>query len=287
MQVHRDAVRDVGGTLTLNDGTAIPAVGLGTFGFTGDRGVGIVSGALVRGYRLLDTAVGYDTEREVGRAIRESEVPREDIVVTTKIRRRDHGYEAARRSVRESLYRLGVERIDLHLIHWPNPRLGRYVDTWRALVAARADGEIRSIGVSNFNADHLERIIDATGEVPAVNQIELHPHYPQEQARALHRRLGILTQGWSPLGLGRRALLAAAPVVAAAQRHGASPAQVVLRWHRQIGSVPIPRSSDAARQRENLALDHLQLSDQELEAIATLAGPGRRLWGGDPEVVEK
>lgn len=277
---------DVGAPLTLNDGTTVPVVGLGTFGFTGGRGVEIMTGALQRGYRLLDTAVGYETEREVGRAMRESGVPREEIVVTTKIRRRDHGYEAARRSVRASLDRLGVERIDLHLIHWPNPRLGRYVDTWKALIAARAEGEIRSIGVSNFNADHLERIIDATGEVPAVNQIELHPHFPQEQARALHRRLGILTQGWSPLGLGSSTLLAAAPVVTTARRHGVSPAQVVLRWHQQIGSLPIPRSSDAARQRENLDL-HLQLSDQELEAIAALARAGGRLWGGDPDVVEK
>ena len=209
-----------GGPLRLNDGTAIPALGLGTFGFKGERGVGIVSRALASGYRLLDTAVGYDTEAEVGRAVREGGVPRGEIVVTTKIRRPGHGYDAARRSVRASLDRLGLDRVDLYLIHWPNPRLGLYVDTWRALVDARADGEVRSIGVSNFNADHLERIIDATGVVPAINQIELHPHFPQERARALHRRLGILTQSWSPLGLGGRATLAAEPVTDAARRPG-------------------------------------------------------------------
>ena len=284
--VHQ-AARAAGEPLRLNDGTVIPALGLGTFGFKGDRGVEIVSHALASGYRLVDTAVGYDTEVEVGRAVRESGVPRGEIVVTTKIRRRDHGYDSARRSIRASLDRLGLDRIDLHLIHWPNPRLGLYVDTWRALVDARADGEVRSIGVSNFNADHLERVIDATGVVPAVNQIELHPHFPQEQARALHGRLGIQTQGWSPLGLGRRTLLAAEPVTDAAQRHDATPAQVVLRWHQQLGSLPIPRSSDSGRQRENLQLGRLQLDAEELQAITALGRTGRRLWGGDPETEER
>ncbi len=284
--VHHTALV-AGEPLRLNDGTVIPALGLGTFGFKGDRGVGIVSRALASGYRLLDTAVGYDTEAEVGRAIRESGVPREEIFVTTKIRRPGHGYDAARRSVRASLDRLGLDRVDLYLIHWPNPRLGLYVDTWRALVDARSDGEVRSIGVSNFNADHLERIIDATGEVPAINQIELHPHFPQEQARALHRRLGIRTQSWSPLGLGGRATLAAEPVADAARRHGATPAQVVLRWHQQLGCLPIPRSSDPERQRENLQLGRLRLDEDELRAITSLGHSGGRLWGGDPETEER
>ena len=276
-----------GDPLLLNDGATVPALGLGTFGFKGERGVDIVSGALAIGYRLLDTAVGYGTEAEVGRAVRESGVAREEIVVTSKIRRRDHGYDAARRSVTASLGRLGLERVDLYLIHWPNPRLGLYVDTWRALVAARADGQVRSIGVSNFNADHLEHIIDATGEVPAVNQIELHPHFPQPQAHVLHRRLGIQTQSWSPLGLGSRALLSAHPVADAARHHDATPAQVVLRWHQQLGSLPIPRSSNPARQRENLELGHLRLDEDEMEAITSLGRDGGRLWGGDPETEER
>lgn len=283
----RETALAAGQPVTLNDSTTIPPIGLGTFGFTGERGVQTVARALASGYRLLDTSVGYRTEGEVGRAIRESDVPREEIVVTTKIVKRGHGYDAARRSIRESLDRLGLERVDLQLIHWPNPRLGLYVETWRALVAARADGEVRSIGVSNFNADHLERIIDATGEVPAINQVELHPHFPQEQARALHRTLGIQTQGWSPLGLGGRATLAAPAVVGAARRHGASPAQVVLRWHQQIGSLPIPRSSDPDRQIENLRLDRLQLDEDEVQAITTLGRSGGRLWGGDPETEER
>lgn len=285
VDLHQD--RPAGEPLPLNDGTTIPALGLGTFGFKGDRGVGIVSGALRLGYRLVDTAVGYDTEAEVGRAVRESGVPREEIVVTTKIRRRDHGYDAARRSIRGSRDRLGLGRIDLYLIHWPNPRLDLFVDTWRALVDARADGEVRSIGVSNFNADHLARIMDATGEVPAINQIELHPLFPQEQARALHRQLGIQTQSWSPLGLGSPALLAADPITDAARRHSATPAQVVLRWHQQLGSLPIPRSSSATRQRENLQLGHLHLGQDEVEAITEMGRFGQRLWGGDPETEER
>ena len=276
-----------GEPLQLNDGTRIPALGLGTFGFKGERGVEIIGRALASGYRLLDTAVGYETEVEVGRAIRESDVPREEIVVTTKIRRPGHGYDAARRSIEKSRHTLGVDQIDLYLIHWPNPRLGLYIATWRALIDARADGEVRSIGVSNFNADHLEHIIDATGVVPAINQIELHPRFPQEGARALHRQLGIQTQSWSPLGLGGQATLAAEPVTGAARRHGVTPAQVVLRWHQQLGCLPIPRSSDATRQRENLQLGSLQLDENELQAITALGRSGGRLWGGDPETEER
>ena len=276
-----------GRPVALNDGTIIPSIGLGTFGFKGERGVEIIGRALASGYRLIDTAVGYDTETEVGRAIRASVVSRDEVVVTTKIRGRDMGYDATRRSVRGSLERLGLERIDLHLIHWPIPRLDRYVETYQALVDARADGEIRSVGVSNFNADHLERIIDATGVVPAINQIELHPLFPQEQARALHRRLGIQTQGWSPLGLGDRTLLEAGPIVDAARRHDVTAAQVILRWHQQLGSLPLPRSSDPARQRQNLDLGRLRLDEDELEKISAIGHDGgRRLWGGDPETTE-
>ena len=284
--VHPTAIA-AGKPLRLNDGTLLPALGLGTFGFKGNRGVEIIGRALASGYRLLDTAVGYETEAEVGRAVRESGVPRDEIVVTTKIQRPGHGYDAARRSVRASLERLSLDRVDLYLIHWPNPRLGLYIDTWRALVDARADGEVRSIGVSNFNADHLEHIIDATGVVPAINQIELHPHFPQEGAHALHRQLGIQTQSWSPLGLGGRATLAAEPVTDAARRHGATPAQVILRWHQQLGSLPIPRSSDPERQRENLQLGSLQLDGNELQAITALGRSGVRLWGGDPDTEER
>jgi 2,5-diketo-D-gluconate reductase A len=235
----------------------------------------------------IDTAVGYRTESEIGQAIRTSGVPREEIAVTTKIRKQDHGYDPTRRSVHESLRRLGVGQVDLYLIHWPNPRLDRYVETWRALIAARDDGEVRSIGVSNFNPCHLDRLIEDTGVVPAINQIELHPHFPQPDARAFHRHRGIQTQSWSPLGLGRHQLLDATPVTDAADRHHVTPAQVVLRWHQQLGTIPIPRSSNPGRQRENLDLDAVHLDDDELKAITALGNHGGRLWGGDPETEER
>ena len=271
----------------LNDGYQLPAIGLGTFGMTGEDGVATLITGLRNGYRLLDTAVGYGNEAEVGEAIRRSGVPASEIVVTTKIKASGHGYDEARRSIEQSRHTLGVDQIGLHLIHWPNPRLGKYVDTWRALVDARFDGEVRSIGVSNFTLRYLTPIIDATGVPPAVNQIELHPHFPQEGARALHRQLGIQTQSWSPLGLGGRATLTAGPVTDAARRHGATPAQVILRWHQQLGSLPIPRSSDPGRQRENLQLGGLQLTENELQAMAALGRSGGRLWGGDPETEER
>ena len=267
---------------TLNDGTSLPAVGLGTFGMTGEGGIATVVAGLRAGYRLLDTAVGYGNEGEVGEAVRRSGVPASEVVVTTKLRGRGLGYDAARRSIEESRHALGVDRVGLHLIHWPMPRLDRYVDTWRAMVDARADGEIRSIGVSNFTEHHLERIIEATGVVPVVNQLEVHPHFPQQEQRRVDRDLGILTQSWSPLGRGRE-LLVAPEVTAAAQRLGVSPAQVVLRWHHQLGALPIPRSSDPHRQRENLQLAGFELTAEEVGAITALGRDGGRLWGGDPE----
>lgn len=271
--------------VALNDGTAMPAIGLGTWGFLGARGVDAVLGGLEAGYRLLDTATGYGNEPEVGRAIGETAVPRGSIRVSTKLRGKDHGYREARAAIREARQRLGGAPVDLFLIHWPIPRLGRYVEAWRALIEAREDGEIRSIGVSNFERRHLEAIIDATGVVPVVNQIELHPHFPQAAMRASNRELGIQTVGWSPLG--RQGALFREPVVASiAKRLGRTPAQTVLRWHQQLDVVPVPRSSDPRRQRENLDLDGFTLDDTEMERITALGRSGGRLWNGDPETTE-
>jgi 2,5-diketo-D-gluconate reductase A len=214
--------------VALNDGKNLPAIGLGTFGMRGEDGI-----AAVLGYRLLDTAVGYGNEHEIGEALRRTSVPRDQLWVTSKIPGRDHGYDGTRQSIRGSLERLGLEQIDLHLIHWPIPRIGKYVDTWRALVAAQADGELRSIGVSNFTRSYLEPIIDATGVVPAVNQIELHPHFPQPDLRAVNRELGICTQSWSPLGR-QRPLFDAEPISRPARRLDVTAGQVVLRWHHQL-----------------------------------------------------
>lgn len=268
--------------IRLNDGHQLPAIGLGTFGMTGEDGIATLIAGLRNGYRLLDTAVGYGNEAEVGEAIRRSGVPASEIVVTTKIRGRGLGYDAARRSIEQSRHTLGVDQIGLHLIHWPIPRLDKYVDTWRALVDARSDGEVRSIGVSNFTQRHLTRIIDATGVTPAVNQIELHPHFPQEEQRRVDRNLGICTQSWSPLGRGRE-LLRAPEVAQPANRLGVTPAQVVLRWHHQLGLLPIPKSANPQRQRENLEISGFELTADEVTALTALGRRGGRLWDGDPD----
>ena len=274
---------------TLNDGAVLPAIGLGTFGFRGDPGVSAIVTGLDAGYRLLDTAVGYRTEAEVGEAIRRSGVPASDVVVTTKIRRADHGYDAARASIEESRRTLGVERIGLYLIHWPNPGLGKYVETWRALVDARSEGKVASIGVSNFERPHLEAVIGATGVVPSVNQVELHPFFPQVELRALNAHLGITTQSWSPLGLGR--VLSEPSITSIAAEHQLSPAQVVLRWHHQLGCLPIPRSSDAERQAANIDIAGVTLSEEHMDRISALGRPDGprygRLWGGDPATEER
>jgi diketogulonate reductase-like aldo/keto reductase len=270
----------------LNDGTTIPPVGFGTAGLRGDDAVTAVTAALENGYRLIDTAVNYGNETEVGEAIRRSGVPRDEIVVTSKIPGRHHAYDDAIASTRESLERLGLERIDVHVIHWPNPSQEKYHETWRALVQLRDDGLVRSPGVSNFTEEHLRRVIDDTGVTPVLNQIELHPYFPQPQMREVDAGLGIVTEAWSPMGK-RQAPFAEPVVRAAAEAHGVSPGQVVLRWQLQLGNLPIPKSATPARQRENLDLDGFELTDDEVAAITALARPDGRLFGGDPDTHEE
>ncbi|RYB90652.1 aldo/keto reductase [Nocardioides glacieisoli] len=273
-------------TYDLNDGTTLPAIGFGTYPLRGEDGTAAMVSALEAGYRMLDTAVNYENEAEVGEALRRSSLPRDEVVVASKIPGRHHAYDAAIASVRGSLERLGVERTDLHLIHWPNPSQGTYVEAWRALVQLQRDGLVRSIGVSNFTEEHLTRIIDDTGVVPAVNQVELHPRFPQAGMREVHARLGVRTEAWSPMGK-RRAPLEERAVADAADAHGVSPGQVILRWHVQLGSLPIPKSADPQRQRENLDVFGFELSDEEVDAISGLAEDDGRLFGGDPDTHEE
>ncbi len=271
-------------TVTLNDGTAFPELGLGTYNLRGADGVAAIVSAVATGYRLLDSAVNYENEREVGEAVRASGVDRSELLVTTKIPGRDHGYDEAIRSTQESLAATGLDYLDLSLIHWPNPSVDRYVDAFRGLIEVRARGLVRSIGVSNFTEAMLTRLIDETGVTTAVNQVELHPYFPQASLRAFHAAHGIRTESWSPLA--RRSELLREPLLnELADAHGVTPTQIVLRWHVQLGSTPIPKSADAERQRENADVFGFALADDEVAAISALERG--RLWDGDPETHEE
>ena len=272
--------------LTLNDGTTLPRIGFGTYPLRGEDGIEAMVSALQLGYRHLDTAVNYENEAEVGEALRRSDIPRAEVVVATKIPGRFHERSVALQSLRDSAQRLGLEQIDLALIHWPNPSHDLYAQAWQALVQAQQEGLVRSIGVSNFTDDHLRRVIDETGVTPAVNQVELHPYFPQPQMRQVHRELGILTQAWSPMGK-RNAPFAEPAVAQAASAHGVTPGQVVLRWHVQLGSMPLPKSATPERQRSNLDVFGFELTDEEMEAITALGRPDGRLFGGDPDTHEE
>ncbi|MEU1971272.1 aldo/keto reductase [Microbacterium sp. NPDC019599] len=270
-------------TVKLNDGTAFPELGLGTYNLRGDEGTDSIVAAISNGYRLLDSAVNYQNEPEVGAAVRragdELGVARDELIVTTKIPGRDHGYDATMASAEKSLASLGLERIDLYLIHWPNPSVGKYLETWQAMIALREGGLVGSIGVSNFTEAMLTQLIDETGVTPAVNQVELHPYYPQAALRAFHVEHGIRTESWSPLAR-RSELLSESVVGEVAAAHGVSPTQAVLRWHVQLGSTPIPKSADPARQIENADVFGFELTDDEVAAISALERG--RLWDGDP-----
>lgn len=266
-------------TVTLNDGTWFPELGLGTYDLRGEDGIDAMVSAIDAGYRLLDTAVNYENESEVGEAVRRSGVRRDDILVASKIPGRHHGRQEAVDSVRGSLDRLRLDRIDLHLIHWPNPSVGRYVDTWRGLIDAREEGLVRSIGVSNFTREMITELIEETGVVPAVNQVELHPYFPQADLRAFHAEHGIRTESWSPLAK-RSELLTEQILLELAAVHDATPTQIVLRWHTQLGSTPIPKSEDPDRQRENADVFGIHLTVDQLQAVSALERG--RLWGADP-----
>jgi len=262
----------------LNDGTSLPGIGLGTYPMDDATAERAVAEAVAAGYRLVDTATKDRNETGTGRGVASSGVAREEVVVTTKLPGRHHGYDETLASFEESRRRLGLEYVDLYLIHWPLPRVDRYVDSWRAMIKLREDGLVRSIGVSNFTAEHIDRLERETGVLPSVNQIEMHPLFPQEELRAALAAKGVAVESWSPLGRGSD-LLADPAVTAAAAAHGRTPGQVVLRWHTQSGVVPIPKSADPDRQRENLDVFGFELTEEEMAAIS--APPHRRL-GGDP-----
>ncbi|GAA1997981.1 aldo/keto reductase [Microbacterium pumilum] len=271
-------------TVTLNDGTSFAELGLGTYNLRGEDGIAAIVAAIESGYRLLDTAVNYENEREVGEAVRRSGLDRDALLVTSKIPGRHHGYNEAIASIEGSLATLGLDRIDLQLIHWPNPSVGKYVDTWRGMIEARERGLVRSIGVSNFTEAMLTELADETGVTPAVNQVELHPYFPQDALRAFHTAHGIRTESWSPLAR-RSELLTEQILIELAEIHAVTPTQIVLRWHVEIGSTPIPKSADVERQRENADVFGFSLTDEQVVAISALERG--RLWGGDPNTHEE
>jgi 2,5-diketo-D-gluconate reductase A len=267
----------------LSDGRIIPVLGLGTYPMGDVEAETGVATALDLGYRLIDTASAYGNEIGVGRGIVRSGVDRSEIFVTTKLLGADHGFDETIAGLKGSLKRLDLDYVDLYLIHWPLPQVDKYVDSWRAMIQLREEGLIRSIGVSNFTEVHLMRLEDETGVLPVVNQIELHPAWAQLRLLEVDARHDIVTESWSPLGRGVP-LETFSPVVEAATRHHKTPAQIVLRWHLQLGALPIPKASSLEHQRDNLDVFSFDLSRDEMAAFSSI---NQTRMGDDPEVHEE
>jgi len=266
-------------TLLLNDGARMPQFGLGVWQTPPEQAAEVVKAAVEAGYRSVDTAAAYRNERGVGEGLDASEAGRQ-VFLTTKLWNENQGYDATIKAFEASLGRLGRETLDLYLIHWPSPHRGLYVESWKALVKLKADGRAKSIGVSNFQPEHLERIVGETGVAPAVNQVELHPRFQQTALREVHARLGVATESWSPLGQGQ--LLSDPAIAAIAAKHGKTAAQVVIRWHLDSGLIVIPKSVTPSRIRENAQVFDFRLDAEDLAAIATLDDPAGRI-GPNPD----
>lgn len=265
--------------VTLNDGNTIPQIGFGVFQVPEEETYNAVTAALQAGYRSIDTAKAYGNEEGVGKAIADSGIAREELFVTTKLWNDDHGHDEALKAFDASLSKLGLDYLDLYLIHWPVPAQDRYVDTYKAFEQLRSEGRVRSIGVSNFTEAHLQRLLEETSVVPVLNQVELHPNFTQKELRAFHAEHNIVTEAWSPLAQGD--LLDNAKLGTIAQAHGKTPAQVVLRWHMQLGNVAIPKSVTPERIAANIDVFDFELTGDEMVTIDTLGNGERR--GPDPE----
>ena len=266
-------------SLVMNNGIQIPQLGFGVFLIPPEETEKAASDALSAGYRLIDTAQGYRNEEGVGAAIASAGIQRDELFITTKLTNSEQGYDKALRAFDESMNKLGLDVLDLFLIHWPQPMFDQYVETWRAFERLLADGQVSSIGVSNFEIEHLERLLAETDVVPAVNQVELHPEFPQEELREFHAEHRILTESWGPLGQGK-GLLENPHILDVARGKGRTPGQVVLRWHIQVGNVVIPKSVNPDRIRENIDIFDFELDEADMRAIEQVR-TGRRL-GADP-----
>jgi 2,5-diketo-D-gluconate reductase A len=256
-------------TVTLNTGTAMPQLGFGVFQVPNEETAAAVTAAFAAGYRAVDTAAMYGNEEGVAKAIAESGIAREDLFITTKLNNNGHGYDDALRAFEVSRTRLGLDYVDLYLIHWPLPAKDRYVDTWRAFEKLQSDGLARAIGVSNFQPAHLQRLFDEADVVPAVNQIELHPYLTQDALRAFDAEHGIATEAWSPIAKGGD-LLSDPAITSLAEKYGKTPAQVVIRWHLQLGNVVIPKSVTRARIKENIDVFDFELAEDDVASITEL-----------------
>lgn len=269
--------------LALNDGAAIPALGFGTYTLKGKRAVPIISQAIDLGYRLLDTAGQYENEATVGKAIKDSGLARSQLFVSSKLPGRHHHYEEARQQIEESLMAMDLDYFDLYLIHWPNPKQDLYVEAWQALIDAKKAGLIRSIGVSNFEPEHIDRLIKETGVTPAFNQVELHPYWSSQKVRTYDDQHKIVTEAWSPLLRGRN-VFQEPLIVKLADKYNKKPAQIILRWETQLGVVTIPKASSYVHQKSNLEIFKFKLTDEEVKAITGLDKPdGRRQDRGPNE----
>ncbi|MFD8647513.1 aldo/keto reductase [Streptomyces mirabilis] len=262
----------------------MPQLGFGVWQVPDDEAEQAVATALESGYRSIDTAAIYGNEEGTGKAIATSGIPREELFVTTKLWNSDQGYDSTLRAFDTSLEKLGLDYLDLYLIHWPLPSRGKYIDTYKAFEKLYTDGRIKAIGVSNFYPEYLEQLIEATSVIPAVNQIELHPHLQQHATREYHAQQGIATEAWSPLGSGK-GLLEVPAIVAIAQKHNRTPAQIVLRWHIQLGNVVIPKSVTPSRIKENIDVFDFSLDTEDIAAISALNED--RGLGPDPATVDK
>lgn len=270
----------------LNDGQVLPQVGFGTYKLNGSSGVHAIVNALNNGYRILDTAYNYENEGTVGKAIQESHVSRDQIIVTSKLPGRYHSYDQAITAIQESIYRLGVEYIDLYLIHWPNPKQGKYVEAWKALIDAQKLGLIKSIGVCNFLEEHIDALEKETGVLPAVNQIELHPYFNQKDVLEYHQEKGIIIEAWSPLGRASE-VINDKEIGKIAEKYNKTIPQIILKWHVQNGIVPIPKSTSNARQLQNLDVFDFYLESEDLHAIDALTKADGRLKDQDPATYEE
>jgi diketogulonate reductase-like aldo/keto reductase len=273
--------------IILNDGLTLPVIGLGTYTLKGNAGANAVQSAIDLGYRLIDAAYNYENEGTIGEALKRSSVPREQLRITSKLPGRYQEYEKAVATIQESLYRANLDYYDLYLIHWPNPNQGHYVEAWQALIDAKKWGLIRSIGVCNFLPGHIDTLINETGVKPSVNQIELHPYFYQAEQRKYHEENNIKTQSWSPLGRQMNDVLQNDNLQKIADQHNKSISQVILRWHYQLGAIPIPKSSSRARQLENISIFDFSLDKTEMSLISGLTRPDGRLKNQDPATYEE